>query len=124
MADQLDRSESLSDPPLVEQRMGARGQIESITVTWAPGGAEAVALDLVDRCVQVVGDFDGGTVAIEGSNDGATYFTLTSSDSFGCALAFNAPGLKGVADNPAWLRPRRDGAAKTTTIILVGRPRT
>jgi hypothetical protein len=42
--------------------------------------------------------------------------------SVGRALAFTAPGLKSVADNPLWLRPRRDGAAETT-IILVGRPR-
>jgi hypothetical protein len=50
-------------------------EIES--VTWGPDEAKAVSLDLVERCVQVVGDFAGGTVAIEGSNDGETIATLT-----------------------------------------------
>jgi hypothetical protein len=92
-------------------------------VTWAPGEAKAVSLDLIERCVQVVGDFAGGTVTIEGSNDGETFSTLADAPgSVGRALAFTAPGLKSVADNPLWLRPRRDGAAGTT-VILVGRPR-
>jgi hypothetical protein len=118
MADQLD--EGLI---AFKSRSSFLKQIESATVTWAPGKAEAVSLDLVDCCVQVTGDFEEGIVTIEGSNDGETFATLTDAPgAVGRTLAFNAPGLKSIAENPMWLRPRRDGAAETT-IVLVGRPR-
>lgn len=107
----------------IVKRKGATGKIESVTVTWLPGEAEPVALDLVERCVQVMGDFAGGAVAIEGSNDGEHYVTLTDAPgSIGRLLELSSAGIRAVAENPAWLRPSRKGAAETT-VILVGRPR-
>lgn len=107
----------------ITKRKGTSGRVESVTVTWAPGEAEPVAVALADRCVQVVGDFAGGAVAIEGSNDGEHYVTLTDAPgSIGRLLALSVAGIRAVAENPAWVRPSRKGAAETT-VILVGRPR-
>jgi hypothetical protein len=57
-----------------------------------------------DRSVQVVGTFSGGTVVIEGSNDGATYATLT--DPHDTPLSFTATGLMQIVEIPMFIRPR------------------
>lgn len=46
----------------------------------------------------------GGTVLIEGSNDGTNYVTLT--DGAGSALSFTAAGLKAITEAVKWIRPR------------------
>lgn len=106
---------------IVKQKGATR--IESVAATWGPDESEPAQLNLVDRCVQLAGDFKGGSVSIEGSNDGKTWAPLTDVvGSLGRALVFGSPGLRTVAENPLWLRPKRDGA-KDVTVILVGRPR-
>lgn len=67
-----------------------------------------------DRCVQVEGTFDGGTVVLEGSNDGANWHTLR--DPTGSALSFTAAGLKGVLEVPRYVRPSVSGGGASTDI--------
>lgn len=74
-----------------------------------------------DRTVQVEGTFGGASVAIEGSNDGTNYHTMT--DPQGNALLFAAAGLETIMELPYYVRPAVSGGDGTTdlTITLCGR---
>lgn len=61
--------------------------------------------ELGEISVQVIGSFGaGGTVLIEGSNDGINYGTLT--DPQGVALSLTAAGIKSVQQITRHIRPR------------------
>lgn len=76
-----------------------------------------------DRCVQVSGTFGvGGTILLEGSNDGATYATLR--DVLGSAISLNAAGLRTPVDLPRYVRPRvsaGDGDTDLAVTLLLRR---
>ena len=77
------------------------------TITTTDDVGEAVEMGAFrDRSVQVFGNFGtGGTVLIEGSNDGGTtYSTLT--DPQGNALSFTAAGLEAITEMVGHIRPR------------------
>lgn len=58
-----------------------------------------------DRSVQVIGTFGtGGSLSIEGSNDGGTTWA-TLKDPFAANITFTAAGLKTVGDLPYQIRP-------------------
>ncbi len=85
-----------------------------LTTTNADGQALRVD-DKRDRSVSVSGTFGvGGTLVIQGSNDGVNWYTL--SDLQGSALSFTAAGLKGVAESPVWIRPFISGGDGTTSL--------
>lgn len=58
-----------------------------------------------------------GTLVIEGSNDGVTWFTLN--DQANLALSMTANALKTVRDQPLYIRPRVTGGDGTTSLIVV-----
>lgn len=94
--------------------------------TWAGVAAGDTALPIKlgvysDRVAQVEGTFGGATVAIQGSNDGSHYHTLT--DPQGNALSFSAAGLETVMELPYFLKPVLSSGDGTTslTITLSGR---
>jgi hypothetical protein len=72
-----------------------------------------------DRSVQVSGTFGGGTVLIEGSNDGSNWFTLT--DPTGAALSFAAAGLKQILELTRYIRPRASVAVTSVNVNLVAK---
>lgn len=77
-----------------------------------------------DRSVQVSGTFGaGGTLVIEGSNDGTNYYTLN--DLQGSALSFTSARLEGISEVPLYVRPRVTAGDGTTAInvylVAVGR---
>lgn len=77
-----------------------------------------------DRSVQVQGTLGtGGAVAIEGSNNGTNYVTLT--DPQGNALSINAIGrIEAIAEVTRYVRPRvtaGDGATDFTVTLLARR---
>lgn len=73
--------------------------------------------------VQVLGTFGaGGTVLLEGSNDGTTYATL--SNQAGTAISHTTAVLKTPVETPRYVRPRvsaGDGTTDLTAILLVQR---
>lgn len=70
-----------------------------------------------DRSVQVQGTFGvGGTVVLEGSNDGTNYHTLR--DPLGNNLSFTAAGLKAVMEAVRYVRPRVTAGDGTTSITV------
>lgn len=96
-------------------------------VTWAnmENLDDGEPLELIghpDRSVQVVGTFGaGGTLTIEGSNDGAAYAVLT--DPQGEELNLVANDIAMISEVPRFLRPRVSAGDGTTdlTVILLAR---
>ena len=71
--------------------------------------------DWADRCIQVAGTFGaGGTVLIEGSNNGVDWATLN--DTNGVALSLTAAGLRQMSEAPLLIRPRVSAGDGTTSI--------
>ena len=95
-----------------------------VMVSWTPltesdTAAPVELLEYADRCVQFGGTFNGGTVVLEGSNDGSTYFTLN--DVQAAAISKTAAALEQVAEVPRYTRPRVSagtGVALTVTMLL------
>jgi len=84
------------------------------------GSAESLA-EFADRSVQVecATTFGGGTVTIEGSNDGTNYRTLHDTD--GNALTFTSGGLKQILEATAKIRAKMTGSTNPdVTVTLVG----
>ncbi len=70
-----------------------------------------------DRTVQVVGTFgSGGTVVIEGSNDGVTYTTLK--DVHGTALSITAAYIGQLGSAPRYIRPRCTAGTGSIAIVV------
>lgn len=99
-----------------------------VVVTWAAltttnsDGAPLDWTQWADRCISFTGTFGaGGTVVLQGSNDGTNYFTLNNAQ--GTALSFTAAGLKQAVELPLWVRPFVSAGDGTTSItaILVAR---
>lgn len=90
-------------------------------------GDSGVPLDMIgsaDRSVQVTGTFGtGGTVLIEGSNDGTNYATLH--DPGGNALSLTSAQIVAVLEVSAYTRPRvsaGDGTTALAVTLLVRHP--
>ena len=71
-----------------------------------------------DRCIQITGTAGGGTIAIQGSNDGTNYVTLT--DVGGNALTGLTTGvIKEILENTKWIKPVLTGGGGTTAMAIV-----
>lgn len=97
-------------------------------VTWTDllngdTGSAAQWCDFADRCVQVTGTFGaGGSVSIQGSNDGITFSIL--SDPQGNALTFTSTKLEQALEIPRYVIPvvtAGDGTTNLTVTILMRR---
>lgn len=72
-----------------------------------------------DKSVQVVGTIGAGTVAIQGSNDGATWFQLT--DGIGNDLSFSAVGGKAIWENTRYIRVvTASGSSNDVDVYIFG----
>jgi hypothetical protein len=89
---------------------------------WTPllngdSGAPFPMPGFADRSVQITGTFGaGGTVLIEGSNDGTNYATLT--DPQGVALSKTAAALSEISQIVKFIRPRVSAGDGTTSITV------
>lgn len=98
-----------------------------VAVTWTPlaNGDSGKAAGLSanpDKSVQVTGTFGtGGSVNLEGSNDGTNWEILN--DALGNAITLTAAGLVSVLENPLYVRPNVTAGDGTTslTVTVVGR---
>lgn len=76
-----------------------------------------------DRSVQFSGTFGtGGTILLEGSNDGTNYVVLT--DPQGNAISKTAAGIEAVTELTRYVRPRvsaGDGSTSLVATLLVKR---
>jgi hypothetical protein len=112
--------------PTFSKIRGPAGGVDALVATWTPlaaagdVGQPLQRTDLADRSVQVTGTFAGATIVLEGSNDGANYFTLSSPA--GTALSFTAAGLMQVNQPTAWVRPHVTvGSGASLTVTMTAR---
>lgn len=78
-------------------------------------GSPAVFPENADRSIQCTGTFGaGGTIVIEGSNDGTNYSTLT--DQLGSSLSMTAAGIKMITELTFYIRPRVSAGDGTTNL--------
>ena len=99
------------------------GQQDTILVTWTPllngdTGQSATIAQYADRTVQAIGTFgSGGSVQLEGSDDGVTWTTLT--DLGGTTIVKTVTGgMSVVAENPRFIRPNVTAGDGTTSITV------
>ena len=70
-----------------------------------------------DRCIQVTDSASGGTINVEGSNDGSNFVTLT--DTLGVALGAVAPGqIYQIRESVGWLQLVLNGTPTSMAVIL------
>lgn len=96
---------------------------ETITTTNTAGTPLAYPAH-ADRSVQVVGTFGGGTLTMQGSNDGGTTWASLT-DPQGNAVAFTAVGIEQITELTALIRPSLSGGDGTTDLdvyVLLRRP--
>lgn len=68
------------------------------------------------RSVQFTGTFGtGGTILIEGSNDGTNYVVLT--DLQGNNISKTTAGIEGIQEVTRYIRPRVSAGDGTTTLV-------
>lgn len=97
-------------------------QLDHRIRTWTPltmtnADGAPIAYPGFATSVQVTGNFGaGGTVLIEGSNDGTNYVTLT--DLAAAALSITAAGIKTIRENVAYIRPRVSAGDGTTSLTV------
>ena len=93
------------------------------TITTA--GIDGVPIqypEYADRTFQCSGTWGAATLAIQGSNDNVTYFTLSNAAG-ATAATFTADGMKSVIELPRFIKPilTAVGAGATITVTLVAR---
>jgi hypothetical protein len=93
---------------------------ESALVSWTGllNGDDGSSLEYgayTDRSVQFVGTFGaGGTIVLEGSNDGTTWVTLT--DPQGNAISKTSASIEAISEATRYVRPRVTAGDGTTNL--------
>ena len=74
-------------------------------------------IDWADRALQVSGTFGvGGTLLIEGSNDGTNWSTL--SDLNGNSMSYTSATVKQINEAPVYVRPRVSAGDGSTALSV------
>ena len=95
----------------------------SQTCSWASldGADTATAADMAsnpDKSVEISGTYDSATIVIQGSNSGATWFTLTDYD--GNSLSYTTGNkLVGIRENVRLIRPVTSGGGGSTALNII-----
>jgi len=99
---------------------GTTRLIEYNNLTEADSSPQAVELvEFADRSVQVVGTFNGGTVAIQGSNNGVDWATLT--DPQGNSLSVTSARLEQIQELTRYIRPSLTGTGMDIDVFFLVR---
>ncbi len=94
---------------------------ESMLYAWTltqadASGASIDAHEYGDRTVQISGTFDGATVVLQGSNDGAAWFSLT--DPQGNAISKTADAMETVMEVPLSTRAHSTGGGGSQSVTI------
>lgn len=126
--------------PVIASVIG-HGDIDGFQVTWGPmqngdvgigvgntigtgQGAISVAgggfyAGFADKSIQVEGTFGaGGSVALEGTNDGNTGHFRALTDPQGNTVAMTSAGIKALTEAVIWVRPHVTAGDGTTSLTV------
>ena len=95
---------------------GSAKQVFWEAVGDGDSGAPVELIEWGDRTVQVKGTFDGATLTMQGSNDGAVWVTLT--DPLGNNVAFTAAGGKAILERYRYVRPLPSSTSGNTDLDI------
>jgi len=98
------------------------GQSNGALVTWTgllstDVGSAVEGVDWADRTVQIEATFGDGTITLQGSNDGVTYYPLT--DPQGNNIAKTANALEVISEGPRYIRPQFSGTTGTAGVVTI-----
>lgn len=105
-------------PVLTEKLARGVTRLKWTALTGTDDGAPGDVVQYPDKSVQLLGTFGGGTVLIEGSNDGGTTWATCNDAGTGAALSFTAPGIKQILENPQRVRPRASVGVTTVDCYI------
>lgn len=108
--------------PAVTEPKDNRSVFKAVwTLTDADPTGDAVEFpDFPDKSVQIAGTFGGGTVVIQGSNDGTNYVTLA--DPQGNAISKTSAAIEQILENTLKIRPSISGSTgASVTVTMIGR---
>jgi len=94
---------------------------DSVVIQWSGllNGDDGSPIEMpgsADRSIQVSGTFGaGGTIILEGSNDGTNYVTLA--DPQGTAISKTAAAIEAVLELTRYIRPRVTAGDGTTNLV-------
>ena len=104
-------------------RTDAGGATQVWLYTWAAlangdSGKPISIVDFPDKTITFTGTFGaGGSVTLEGSNDGTNFFPLK--DPSGSAITKTAAGAAVVVEHPLQIRPHVTAGDGTTAIVPI-----
>jgi len=113
--------------PSVNQDITGDGSARKIVwsglTTTNADGAPAEWIQWADRCIQFTGTFGaGGTVKLQGSNDGSNWFDLA--DPQGNAISKSSAAIEQVLEMTQYVRPfvsAGDGTTNLTATLVMRR---
>lgn len=80
-------------------------------------GAAVEMVDYADKTVTITGTFGvGGTIAIQGSNNGTDWFSVT--DPQGNAMSKTSAAMEIVIEGPRYIRPSVTAGDGTTSLAV------
>lgn len=92
-------------------------QWSGLTNATSDDGTPVELFGSPDRSVQVTGTFGaGGSVRLQGSNDGSTYVALT--DPQGNALNLTASSIEAITEITRYIRPLVTAGDGTTSLVV------
>ncbi|HEY8837230.1 MAG TPA: hypothetical protein VIO16_06010 [Dehalococcoidia bacterium] len=106
--------------PAFSKVIGPSGGQDAVVISWGPmvngdTGTPVKRPDLVDRSMQVTGTFGaGGSVAVEGSNDGVNYYALSNPQ--GTVIAVTTAGIVQIEEATVFVRPHVTAGDGTTSL--------
>ena len=95
-------------------KVHARTYLWETLVTGSLDGESIELPDHADKSVQVVGTFNTATIALQGSNDGTNWVSL--SDPQGNAIEMTSAGLKQILENTRFVRPLVTSVGASTDV--------
>ena len=112
----------MADAIRAVSRTDIRSAIPACVFTWTgldsdDSGAAIEIVDYTDRTVAITGTFgSGGSITMQGSNDGTNWFALT--DPQGNAVTKTAAAMELIMEAPLYIRPLVTAGDGTTSLTV------
>lgn len=103
-------------------RADMASSLPACLITWTgldndDSGSPVELIDYPDKTATITGTFGaGGTIVIQGSNDGTNWFTMTDAQS--AAVSKTAAAMELLVEAPRYIRPLVTAGDGTTSLTV------